>query len=76
MSMNWRGRPLISHEVMVHLLANTTTPQGRTIQAALETGRDPLGITVTDPEFEQVKRQPATFHGEWHYTIMPMRSSK
>jgi hypothetical protein len=76
MSMNWRGRPLISHEVMVNLIANTTTQQGLTIQAALDTGRYPIGLKVTDHEFEQVKLKPSTFHGEWNYTIMPMRSSK
>ena len=75
-SMNWRGRPLISHEVIVNLIANTTTQQGLTIQAALDTGRYPIGIKVTAQEFEQVKLKPSTFHGEWNYTIMPMQSSK
>ena len=75
-SMNWRGRPLISHEVIVNLIANTTTQQGLTIQAALDTGRYPIGIKVTDQEFEQVKLKPSKFHGEWNYTIMPMQSSK
>jgi DNA-binding phage protein len=76
MSMNWRGRPLISHEVMVNLIANTTTQQGLTIKAALDTGRYPIGIKVTDQEFEQVKLKQSKFHGEWNYTIMPMLSSK
>ena len=76
MSLNWRGRPLISHEVMVHLMANTTTPPGLTLKAALDTGHDPIGIKVTDQEFEKVKLKPSKFHGEWPYTIMPMRSSK
>ena len=75
-SMNWRGRPLISHEVIVNLIANTTTQQGLTIKAALDTGRYPIGIKVTDQEFEKVKLKPSTFHGEWNYTIMPMQSSK
>ena len=75
-SMNWRGRPLISHEVIVNLIANTTTQQGLTIKAALDTGRYPIGIKVTDQEFEQVKLKQAKFHGEWNYTIMPMLSSK
>ena len=75
-SMNWRGRPLISHEVIVNLIANTTTQQGLTIKAALDTGRYPIGIKVTDQEFEKVKLKPSKFHGEWNYTIMPMQSSK
>jgi hypothetical protein len=76
MSMNWRGRPLISHEGIVNLIANTTTQQGLTIKAALDTGRYPRGIQVTDQEFEKVKLKPSKFHGEWNYPIMPMRSSK
>jgi len=75
-SMNWRGRPLISHEVIVNLIANTTTQHGLTIKAALDTGRYPRGIKVTDQEFEKVKLKQAKFHGEWNYTIMPMLSSK
>jgi len=76
MSMNWRGRPLISHEVIVNLIANTTTQQGLTIKAALDTGPYPIGRKVTDQEFEQVKLKPSPFHGEWNYTIMPILSSK
>jgi Rhodopirellula transposase DDE domain len=75
-SMNWRGRPLISHEVIVNLIANTTTQQGLTIQATLDPGRYPIGIKVTDQEFEKVKLKQSKFHGEWNYTIMPMLSSK
>jgi hypothetical protein len=75
-SMNWRGRPLISHEVIVNLIANTTTEQGLTIKATLDTGRYPIGIKVTDQEFEKVKLKQSKFHGEWNYTIMPMLSSK
>ena len=76
LSMNWRGRPLISHEVIVNLIANTTTQQGLTMKATLDTGRYPIGIKVTDQEFEQVKLKQSKFHGEWNYTIMPMLSPK
>lgn len=75
-SMNWRGCPLISHEVVVNLIANTTTQQGLTIQAALDTGRYPTGIRVTDQELGQVKLKKAKFHGEWNYTIMPTKANK
>jgi hypothetical protein len=74
LSRHWRGRPLLSHAVMVHLMAKTTTPPGLTMKATLETGRDPIGSKVTDPEFEQVKLQPSKCHGEWNDTIMPMLS--
>ena len=75
-SMNWRGRPLISHEVIVNLIANTANQQGLTIKAGLDTGRYPTGIKVTDQEFEKVKLKQSKFAGEWNYTLMPMQSSK
>lgn len=75
-SMNWRGRPLISHEVIVNLIANTTTQQGLTIKAALDTGRYPTGIKVTDHELDQVRLKKAKFHGEWNYTTMPTKAAK
>jgi hypothetical protein len=75
-SINWRGRPLISHEVIVNLIANTTTQQGLTIKAALDTGRYPTGIKVTDAELDKVQWKKAKFHGEWNYTIMPTKAIK
>ena len=75
-SMNWRGRPLISHEVIVNLIANTTTQQGLTIKAALDPGRYPTGIKVTAQELYQVHLKKAKFHGEWNYTIMPTKAAK
>jgi len=70
-SMNWRGQPLTSHEVIVNLIANTTTDKGLKIQAALDTGCYPTGIKVTDQELQEVALEPAVFHGEWNYTITP-----
>lgn len=75
-SMNWRGRPLISHEVIVNLIANTTTQQGLTIKAALDTGRYPTGLKVTERELDQGHLKKAKFHGEWNYTIMPTKAAK
>jgi len=69
--MNWRGQPLTSHEVIVNLIANTTTDKGLKIQAALDTSCYPTGIKVTDQELQEVALEPAAFHGEWHYTITP-----
>ena len=74
-SMHWRGRPLISHEVIVYLIANTTTQQGLTIKAALDMGRYPIGIKVTDHALDQVHLKKAKFHGEWNYTIMPTKAA-
>lgn len=71
-SMNWRGKPLISHEVIVNLIAGTTTKTGLKIEAELDTNTYPKGIQVTDEELEKVQIQRADFHGEWNYTIIPI----
>ena len=65
---NWRGRPLSSREVVVNLIANTTTQTGLTIQAGLDLGTYEQGIKVSDAEMKRVQLQPAAFHGEWNYT--------
>lgn len=71
---NWRGRPLISHEVIVNLIANTTTQTGLYIQAELDFSQYPTGIKVTDEQIESVNLHPASFHGEnWNYTVQPHR---
>jgi hypothetical protein len=70
-TLNWRGKPLTSHEVIVKLIANTTTRQGLRIEVALDTNCYPTGIGVTDEEFAGVNLQRADFHGEWNYTISP-----
>jgi len=68
---NWRGRPLVSREVIVQLIGSTTTRTGLTIRATLDTGAYPTGIKVTDAELAAVQLAPAEFHGEWNYTILP-----
>lgn len=70
-SMNWRGKPLFSHEVVVNLIAGTTTRTGLKIEAKLDTHTYPKGIHVTDEELEKIKIERADFHGEWNYTILP-----
>ncbi len=75
-TQNWRGRPLLSHEVIVNLIANTATGQGLTIQAELDNGIYPTGIKITDEELATVNLHPAAFHGEWNYTIAPTRKEK
>jgi Rhodopirellula transposase DDE domain len=71
-SLNWRGKPLISHEVIVNLIAGTTTRTGLKIQAELDINVYPKGIQVTNKELEKVQIQKADFHGEWNYTILPL----
>jgi hypothetical protein len=70
-SKNWRGRPLISHEVMVDLIANTRTEKGLEIRAALDERNYPIGKKVTDAEMRRLALERADFHGEWNYTLHP-----
>jgi hypothetical protein len=70
-SMNWRGRPLVSHEVVVNLIAATTTQEGLRVHAERDLGRYPLGAAVSDRELAEVNLIPHEFHGEWNYTIAP-----
>lgn len=68
-TQNWRGRPLTSHEVIVNLIANTTTDAGLKIQAALDTQEYPTGIKLTKQEMATINLEQNSFHGEWNYTI-------
>jgi transposase len=71
---NWRGRPLISHEVIVNLIANTTTSKGLRVRAALDTGKYPTGIRVGDHDLASLNLVPDPFHGDWNYAIAPVES--
>jgi hypothetical protein len=68
-SMNWRGKPLFSHEVVVNLIVGTTTRTGLKIEAELDANAYPKGIHVTDEELEKINIQRNDFHGEWNYSI-------
>jgi hypothetical protein len=75
-TQNWRGRPLISHDVIINLIAATTTQTGLTIQAELDVGHYPTGVKVSDEEMAMVNLQPNEFHGDWNYRIVPMPGKK
>jgi transposase len=75
-TQNWRGRPLISHEVIVQLIANTVTQQGLKIRAELDQRSYPAGIKVTDGELARLNLKPHGFHGDWNYTIQPTKPQK
>ena len=75
-TLNWRGQPLTSHEVIVNLIANTTTQQGLYIEAELDPNRYPTGIVVTDQELARINLKRADFHGDWNYTISPRMHRK
>ena len=70
-SMNWRGRPLVSHEVMVKLIGQTTTETGLEVKAQLDKKRYPLKVKVTDEELKKINIKLHKFHGEWNYSIGP-----
>ncbi len=70
-TQNWRGKPLVSVQVIVNLIAATRTKKGLIVRAALDEGKYETGITVTDEHLAKVNLKPAQFHGEWNYTITP-----
>jgi len=70
-TQNWRGRPLVSHEVVINLIANTTTRTGLKVNAGLDTNTYPTGVKVSDDELDALNLSPDRFHGEWNYTIRP-----
>jgi hypothetical protein len=75
-TQNWRGRPLVSHQVVINLIANTTTKAGLKLQAELDEGTYPTGIKVSDRELAAVNLKRAPFHGEWNYTLLATRKRK
>ncbi len=76
-TMNWRGRPLTSHEVVVELIGATATRAGLSVHAEADTNSYPRGIKVSKQELADIKPQvqPHKFHGEWNYTIKPRTTS-
>ena len=70
-SQNWRGKPLVSHEVVVNLIGATTTRTGLRVQSQLDTNRYPAGRTVSDDELEAIYLRRDSFHGEWNYSLLP-----
>jgi hypothetical protein len=70
-TINWRGRPLTSRQVVVELIASTRTETGLVVRAALDEGLYPTGVKVTDEQLQAVNLHRADFHGEWNYAIKP-----
>lgn len=70
-TQNWRGKPLVSHQVVVELISATTTKPGLNVACRIDDNRYPKGITVSDEEMAAIKLTPDPFHGEWNYTISP-----
>ncbi len=70
-TMNWRGRPLTSHDVIINSIAATTTRTGLTVQARLDEGSYPTGVKVTSAQMAALPVSRHPFHGDWNYTLHP-----
>ena len=70
-TMNWRGRPLKSHQVIVDLISSTTTATGLTVRCTLDTGEYPIGISYSEADVAALDLERHDFHGEWNYTLHP-----
>jgi len=75
LTLNWRATPLVSYQVIVDLIANTTTRTGLSVHCELDTNSYPKGITVPDDEMAAINIVRDEFHGEWNYTIQPSNRS-
>lgn len=73
-TQNWRGKALVSHEVIVELIAATTTQKGLKIKAERDQGRYEKGKSPSEKELESIQLLPDAFHGEWNYSIRPHTS--
>ena len=71
-SQNWRGKPLVSHQVIIQLIGATTTNTGLTVTCDIDASRYPKGIKVSDAEMDAINIERHTFHGDWNYTIKPL----
>src|SRR5438067_707665 len=71
---NWRGQPLLTHQIIVELIAATRTNSGLTVRCRLDQASYPTGVTVSDDELANVNITRCDFHGEWNYAIAPRPS--
>lgn len=70
-SMNWRGKPLSTYQVIINLIAATTTKSGLIVKARLDRKRYKKGIKISKAEVASFNITKEKFHGEWNYTIQP-----
>lgn len=70
-TQNWRGKPLTTHQVIVELIAATTTRAGLTVRSRLDSETYKKGIRISDQQMAKIHLIPDSFHGEWNYTIVP-----
>ena len=74
-TQNWRGKPLVSHQVIVQLISATTTKTGLRVACRIDENLYPKGIVVTDQEIDAINLTCDDFHGDWNYTISPSLES-
>ena len=70
-SQNWRGKPLVSHQVIVNLIAATITKTGLRVRAEIDPGKYPKGVKVSNKEVAAIRLERDPFHGDCNYTILP-----
>lgn len=75
-AQNWRGKPLLSYEVIVNLIGSTTTTKGLSVICELDQNKYEIGIKVTDKELKSINLKKNEFHGEWNYKISPNKDVK
>lgn len=73
-SQNWRGKPLISHEVIINLITATTTQTGLAVKSKLDSNTYPSGVKISDQQMSQLRLRRDQFRGDWNYSILPRRS--
>jgi hypothetical protein len=73
-SMNWKGRPLVSYEAVVNLIGNTKTRTGLKVKAMLDKKSYETGLKISDQEMKELRLKRHTFHGDWNYTLQPRRT--
>ena len=73
-TQNWRGKPLVSHQAIVQLIAATTTDTGLKVRSEIDRNTYPAGVKVTDDEMDAINILRHQFHGDWNYTIRPQAS--
>jgi hypothetical protein len=70
-TQNWRGKPLVSYETIVHLIGSTKTSMGLKIKAKLTRRKYPTGAKISASEMAKVNLKPSAFHGDWNYSVLP-----
>jgi hypothetical protein len=70
-TMNWRGKPLVSHQVIIQLIGATTTETGLKVCCEIDANRYPKGVKVTDLKMRAIDITRDEFHGEWNHSISP-----